>query len=86
MTREIIRTDNFSIRENKGKYYTYYIDRSMPKLRYIYVDTLERIIESYIKVGGCAPTMRGAGFEPARAYASGASVRPLGPSSGIPAL
>ena len=34
MTREVIRTYNFSIREIKGRYYVYLIDRSKPKLRY----------------------------------------------------
>jgi hypothetical protein len=29
---EIARMDKFSIRENKGRYYVYYIDRSKPKL------------------------------------------------------
>lgn len=56
MTREIIRTDNFSIRENKGKYYVYYIDRTKPKLRYLYVGSLEKVIEFYIKLGGVGAT------------------------------
>ncbi|MQL55903.1 putative integrase [Acidianus ambivalens] len=48
---EIIRTDKFSIRESKGRYYVYYIDHSKPKLRYLYVDPLDKIIKSYIESG-----------------------------------
>ncbi|MQL55418.1 putative integrase [Acidianus ambivalens] len=68
---EIIRTDKFSIRENKGRYYVYYIDHLKPKLRYLYVGPLDKIIETYIAVGGCAPTVRVRGFEPRMAFASG---------------
>ena len=79
MTREIIRAYNFSIREIKGRYYVYLIDRSKPKLRYTYVAPLDKVIEFYLESRGlgAVPPVRGVGFEPTQAYASGASVRPL---------
>ena len=67
----------YRVKKVNGKYYLYkeWYDPESGKRRSISLGNCE-IIERLV---------RGVGFEPTQAYASGASARPLCPSSGTPA-
>ncbi len=77
MGNKVFTFGDIRIREVKGKYYVYLIEKGDGgQRRDRYVGSLDQIVKEY---------MRGTGFEPAQAFASGASVRPLCPDSGTPA-
>ncbi|MEM3820532.1 MAG: putative integrase, partial [Candidatus Micrarchaeaceae archaeon] len=67
MTKQILRTDKFLIRENKGQYYVYSIEKGEGrKVIYRYVGPLAKILDFYLSSGGVgvSPTVRPPGFEP----------------------
>ena len=81
MGNKVFTFGDIRIREVKGKYYVYLIEKDNEgNRRDHYVGSLDQIVKDYISI-----KVRGTGFEPAQAFASGASVRPLCPDSGTPA-
>ena len=61
-------TSKFYVKEIKGKYYVYSIEKGDDgKQRHHYIAPLEKIIETYVSIGGVrdSPTkVAGPGFEP----------------------
>ena len=61
-------TSKFYVKEIKGKYYVYVIEKGDDgKQRHHYIAPLEKIIEKYVSIGGVgdSPTkVAGPGFEP----------------------
>ena len=58
------------IRERKGRYYVYILERSNGETRERYVGPLIDVVRAYLKMKeneawGCAPTVGPAGLEPA---------------------
>ncbi|AZG03799.1 hypothetical protein [Sulfolobus spindle-shaped virus] len=74
MGNKVFTFGDIRIREVKGKYYVYLIEKDNEgNRRDHYVGSLDQIVKDYISI-----KVRGTGFEPAQAFASGASVRPMG--------
>ncbi len=73
MGNKVFTFGDIRIREVKGKYYVYSIEKGDGgQRRDRYVGSLDQIVKEYISI-----RVRGVGLEPTQAYASGASVRPL---------
>ena len=64
MGNKVFTFGDIRIREVKGKYYVYLIEKGDDgQRRDRYVGSLDRVIEFYVS-GGCAPTVPRPGFEP----------------------